>query len=762
MLDLSNGDNNCKWLTLPTSGTSPGKRYGHTMSYVKPHLIVFGGNVGSRITNDIYLINIDEGILEWKKLELIEDIPCPRMYHANSVCKTGGASGMMIVYGGRSDSNNALNDSWGLRKHRNGTWDWLKAPYSNSYAPLKRYQHSMAFYCNFMIVLGGRTDDDLKSIPIEIYDTESSEWTEMAFFNKFRHSSWIVENNIYTHGGFDYLSPMISKNDLVMIDIIRLMNTNSNLVKKLEKLNDSLSKSNSGLVGNSGFNNMSTNNSSGNNSKNTTPTISPTNSNVMNNPNFVNNNNLNKYTAGNTSLSNSEMQLNLFNKINLNGICYLLNLNFFYIIFFYFKFNFKDTNQKNLKEKQNQSPNRIRFITPVMAKEGEISMITGGGKNDDKLIIKRVSFLSKDKSKPNENHEEPLCDLFLNSLLNPLEWIKKSEQEVSKFKFKPELIYQLTKDCINIVKNQPMVLRVSTPVKVFGDVHGQYIDLMTFFYKWGEPKEGQNGDIIAIDYLFLGDYVDRGNMSLETMCLLMSLKIKYPERIHLLRGNHEDKLINCGFGFLEECQFRLGENPSDDDSVFNVINEFFDYLPLAAVIEDQILCLHGGIGANVKKISDIESIQRPLEVVHEAMNKQEQVVMDILWSDPTDNDDELGIQPNIQRDSNNYGNIVKYGPDIVKSFLQNNGLSYIIRAHECVLDGFERFAGGSLITLFSATDYCRRHNNAGAMIIIKNNFEMVPHLIYPPDGGNKHWIEDEDYYKKRPPTPPRVRYNKNY
>ena len=307
-----------------------------------------------------------------------------------------------------------------------------------------------------------------------------------------------------------------------------------------------------------------------------------------------------------------------------------------------------------------------------------------------------------------------------------------------------------------------MVLRVSTPVKVFGDVHGQYIDLMTFFYKWGEPKEGQNGDIIAIDYLFLGDYVDRGNMSLETMCLLMSLKIKYPERIHLLRGNHEDKLIICGVGFLEECQFRVGENPNDDDSVFNVINEFFDYLPLAAVIEDQILCLHGGIGANVKKISDIESIQRPLEVVHEAMNKQEQVVMDILWSDPTDNDDELGIQPNIQRDSNNYGNIVKYGPDIVKSFLQNNGLSYIIRAHECVLDGFERFAGGSLITLFSATDYCRRHNNAGAMIIIKNNFEMVPHLIYPPDGGNKHWIEDEDYYKKRPPTPPRVRYNKNY
>jgi len=285
---------------------------------------------------------------------------------------------------------------------------------------------------------------------------------------------------------------------------------------------------------------------------------------------------------------------------------------------------------------------------------------------------------------------------------------------------------------------------------------------MRFFEMWGEPKEGPNGDIIAIDYVFLGDYVDRGTFSLETMCLLMALKIKYPERIHLLRGNHEDRLINANFGFLEECQMRLNEDAMADDSIFNVINEFFEYLPLAAIIEDQILCLHGGIGANLNYISDIELIERPLEVVHEAHNKCQQIVMDILWSDPTDNDDEMGIQPNLMRDSNNYGNIVKYGPDVVKKFLQQNNLNMIIRAHECVLDGFERFASGNLITLFSATDYCRRHNNAGAMLIIKSNFEIIPHLIYPPDGGNKNWIDDEEYLKKRPPTPPRIRSKGSY
>jgi protein phosphatase len=327
MLDLSNGENNCKWITIPCSGNSPGKRYGHTMCYMKPYLMTFGGNVGNRITNDIHLINVDDGIFEWKKLETQGEVPCSRMYHASSVCKYGGASGMMIVYGGRGESSNALCDTWGLRKHRNGSWDWLKAPYSNNYLPLKRYQHSMAFYYNFMIVLGGRTDDDLKNIPIEIYDTESSEWLELAFFNKFRHSSWIVDNSLYTHGGFDYVSPMISKNDLVMIDIIKLMNTNGSLSKKLDKLNDIINKSsskNKEIVNNTNNNNLNISTGSAtpsqrsqNASKNPTPNISP--SNVNNNNQIMQNHSLGKYANGNPANSNAEAQLNLFNKINLNG-----------------------------------------------------------------------------------------------------------------------------------------------------------------------------------------------------------------------------------------------------------------------------------------------------------------------------------------------------------------------------------------------------------------------------------------------------------
>lgn len=138
---------------------------------------------------------------------------------------------------------------------------------------------------------------------------------------------------------------------------------------------------------------------------------------------------------------------------------------------------------------------------------------------------------------------------------------------------------------------------------------------------------------------------------------------------------------------------------------------------------------------------------------------EQQLVVDILWSDPTDSDTELGIQQNTIRDPGGTGNIVKFGPDRVQKFLNNNGLSLIIRAHECVMDGFERFAGGQLITVFSATDYCGKHKNAGAVLIMKKNFEIIPKLIYPQNANQHNWIEDEETLKKRPPTPPRWKNN---
>lgn len=136
---------------------------------------------------------------------------------------------------------------------------------------------------------------------------------------------------------------------------------------------------------------------------------------------------------------------------------------------------------------------------------------------------------------------------------------------------------------------------------------------MRFFDLWGTPCDTlKDGDIETFDYLFLGDYVDRGKCNLETILILLALKVRYPDQIHLLRGNHEDRQINNSFGFLEECQRRIDEDAEHEKSIFNKINDVFDWLPLAAVIEDKIICLHGGIGETLQYVEDIDTLKRPL------------------------------------------------------------------------------------------------------------------------------------------------------
>ena len=335
-----------------------------------------------------------------------------------------------------------------------------------------------------------------------------------------------------------------------------------------------------------------------------------------------------------------------------------------------------------------------------------------------------------------------LAQTFIDSLLKPENWVLEDMNR--SFPFKKKDILLLIAQCAKIVKAQPTVLRVNTPVKVFGDIHGQYRDIMRFFDLWRGPIEScRGGDIESYDYLFLGDYIDRGNNSLETICLLMALKVKYPDQIHFIRGNHEDLSINQAFGFAEECEERLNDDLEAEFSVFQTINRFFEWLPLAAVIENKILCLHGGIGKKLASISEIENLKRPIEIVHEVSNAKEQILIDILWSDPTDNDKELGIQSDSPRDPCDTGFVVKFGPDRVEKFLKDNDLIMILRGHECVMDGIERFAKGQLITVFSATDYCGKYKNAGGALFIQKNYEIIPKLIYPIDNVvDERWLSN--------------------
>jgi protein phosphatase len=346
-----------------------------------------------------------------------------------------------------------------------------------------------------------------------------------------------------------------------------------------------------------------------------------------------------------------------------------------------------------------------------------------------------------------------IASFIIENLLQPTTW--QPDPDPNRFLLHAMEVAQLCDQVLDIFKNEEMLLRLRAPIKVYGDIHGQYLDLMRLFARYKAPTDGENGDIDSMDYLFLGDFVDRGSFSLETICLLFALKVQYPSQIHMIRGNHEDPTINGIYGFRDECRRRLKEETEEPDSCWNRFNRAFEWMPVGAVIEERVLCLHGGIGGSVHSLADINSLMRPLHVAQIPQTPLEQRVTDILWSDPSDTDAIHGVTLNETRDPDGTGRIVKYGPDRVEEFLRANPpLSMILRAHECVMDGFERFANGRLITIFSATDYCGHHRNAGALLFVRRDLTIVPKLIYPIERTHAAW--DPTALQQRPPTPPRA------
>lgn len=166
-----------------------------------------------------------------------------------------------------------------------------------------------------------------------------------------------------------------------------------------------------------------------------------------------------------------------------------------------------------------------------------------------------------------------------------------------------------------IFREEPNILRLSCPITICGDIHGQFFDLMELFRTAGY--------IPATNYLFLGDYVNRGLFSVEVIALLLCLKIRYPGRIALTRGGHECRVVTYEYGFYDECLRKYGNS-----AVYNMFTDLFDFLPLAALIEGQLYCVHGGLSPTAKTLDDISQLERVREVPSEGP------VRDLLWSDP--------------------------------------------------------------------------------------------------------------------------------
>ncbi|SBT30565.1 serine/threonine protein phosphatase 2B catalytic subunit A, putative (CNA) [Plasmodium ovale wallikeri] len=287
----------------------------------------------------------------------------------------------------------------------------------------------------------------------------------------------------------------------------------------------------------------------------------------------------------------------------------------------------------------------------------------------------------------------------------------------------------IIKKVIDIVSNEPNLLRLQDPITIVGDIHGQYYDLLKLLEVGGNPDNTQ--------FLFLGDYVDRGSFSIEVLLLLYALKINFPDRIWLIRGNHECRQMTTFFNFRDECEYKY------DIVVYYAFMESFDTIPLSAVINGKFLGVHGGLSPELILLNQICSFTRFQEPPRSG------IFCDILWSDPIDEDkEEHTIQTESYFPNDIRGCSYFFGYNAATTFLEKNGLLSIIRAHEAQLEGYKMHQTNLktgfpiVITIFSAPNYCDVYNNKGAVLKFDSNtlniqqFSFSPHPYHLPNFMN--------------------------
>ncbi|KAI3382512.1 hypothetical protein SNEBB_010948 [Seison nebaliae] len=268
--------------------------------------------------------------------------------------------------------------------------------------------------------------------------------------------------------------------------------------------------------------------------------------------------------------------------------------------------------------------------------------------------------------------------------------------------FLPEKKMKLLVEYVtNILSQEDNVQLVSTPVIVCGDIHGQYYDLQQLFTTGGEMRTTDN------NYIFMGDYVDRGYFSLETLTQLLLLKALYPRRIMLLRGNHESRQTTQVYGFYDECLQKYGNS-----SIWRLCCNLFDYMTISALIDNKILCVHGGLSPEIRWIDQMQLIERHQEIPHHG------AFCDLMWSDPETQVNTWYSSPR--------GAGWLFGSNVVDEFIYSNNIQLICRAHQLVNDGFKFMFDKKLVTVWSAPNYCYRCGNVAAILEFPKDLSEEP------------------------------------
>ena len=669
-------NNDGLWTEVQTIGPTPGCRYGHSLAFMNPYFVLFGGNSNPELSNDVWIIDINHDICQWEKIifENNDLIPCERLYHTCDI-PTGNCEGMMIIFGGRDSKEKPLNDIWGLIRHRNGAWSWQKAEVKNEYQMNHRFNHSMVFYNEYMIVLGGKGphSNGNNPLPIEVFNTTSNEAYNFEGITMNRQTNFIYEKNIFLFGGFDSKNQQKPLGDLCQISIEKLFEQNEIL------------------------------------------------KNVFGNKNVIYN--INNKKNNNNANNSKKMQFKLTQDVVIGS--------------------------GGIEDQNTEDPSTYHKISlNKLPDENKRIKESKENKNINSLLLNKHQY------------NEALIEKFIQTLLRPFDWFDQKVQEIhSNLPFTDEEILNLIEEVKPLLEKDQSLIRIRSPCKIFGNLYGLYNDLMRFFESYGNPSDdNQMGDINVMQYIFLGDFCDRGFNSLEIIFLLFALKIKYPQFIYILRGHHEDKNINIKYGLGQECIDRLSDDIRDPKSIFVNINKAFDLVPFAVLLDNDIFMLHGGVGSSINTLDDIKSIKRPIEVEQNVVNREQLKMIDLLWSEYSNEINNVDM--NKERDKFKKGFIVKYGKGRLNKFMEDNKIDLLITSHQLVPGGFCTFNDDKLLVVFSATNYMNQCKNIGGMITIpkKNPYKrmnIIPKLIT----FNKS--EEDTYRRDNSPSPIRVNNSNN-
>jgi len=276
-------------------------------------------------------------------------------------------------------------------------------------------------------------------------------------------------------------------------------------------------------------------------------------------------------------------------------------------------------------------------------------------------------------------------------------------------RLRKESLMTLIEGACEIFAREPTLVKLKDPITVVGDIHGQFYDFVKLLEVGGEPPNSQ--------YVFLGDYVDRGSYSLEVLSLIFAYKINYPKKLWLLRGNHECRQMTAFFNFRDECEYK------QDIDIYNAFMECFDALPLAGLINGKFLGIHGGLSPELINLKQLDKLDR----FHEP--PRDGLLCDLLWSDPVE---EKEGEPPIRHSELFIKNEVRgcswfFTYEACSHFLYKNSILSVIRAHEAQIEGYkmhrmnEATGFPTVITIFSAPNYCDVYNNKGAILKFDNN-----------------------------------------